>query len=174
MSSVSLGLDTAQLGCRHDEVSLERQFEAGKILVERLALRPGERVLDVGSGGGLLAEYLAGIVRPSGVVVVIEPLPMQIGLAKRRTNANRSFRVRDAYEPGRYADASFDVVYLNAAFPWQPADDQRLAGAASGEPEARRAWASAARSTRSTFPLQIFWISSREKPSARSRAVIFG
>ncbi len=120
MSSLSLGLDTAQLAQHYDAVSLDRQFEAGKLLVKRLGLRAGERALDVGSGTGLLAEYVAGIVGSSGSVVAIDPLPLRVDIARRRAKSNLTFRVGDAYELGAYADASFDVVYLNAVFHWLP------------------------------------------------------
>jgi len=120
MSLLSLELDTAQLAQHYDVVSVNRQFEAGTLLIERLALRPGERVLDVGSGTGLLAEYVSGIVGATGSVLAIDPLPLRIELAKRRARPNLTFEVGDAYELGTYATASFDVVYLNAVFHWLP------------------------------------------------------
>ena len=120
MSPSSFDLDTAQLAHDYDAVSLERQFEAGKVLVERLALRRGEHVLDVGCGTGLLAEHVAGIVGATGSVLAIDPLPLRIEIAKRRTQPNLNFRVGDAYELESYAAASFDVVYLNAVFHWLP------------------------------------------------------
>jgi len=120
MSSLSLALDTAQLAEHYDSVSLDRQFQAGKLLVQRLALRPGEHVLDVGGGTGLLAEYVAGIVGVRGSVLAIDPLPLRIEIAKRRTQPNLTFRVGDAYDLAGYAASSFDVVYLNAVFHWLP------------------------------------------------------
>jgi arsenite methyltransferase len=66
------------LARHYEQVSADRQFKAGKTLVERLALRPGEHVLDVGSGRGLLAEYVAEIVGPVGFVTAIDPLPLRI------------------------------------------------------------------------------------------------
>jgi ubiquinone/menaquinone biosynthesis C-methylase UbiE len=120
VSSLSLSLDTAQLAQHYDSVSLDRQFRVGKLLVERLGLRPGEHVLDVGSGTGLLAEYAAGVVGTRGSVIAIDPLPLRIEIAKRRTQPNLTFRVGDAYDLGGYAASSFDVVYLNAVFHWLP------------------------------------------------------
>ncbi len=120
MSSLSLALDNPQLAEHYDSVSLDRQFQAGKLLVERLALRPGEHVLDVGSGTGLLAEYVADIVGVTGSVLAIDPLPLRIDIAQRRARPNLTFRVGDAYDLESYAAASFDVVYLNAVFHWLP------------------------------------------------------
>jgi arsenite methyltransferase len=120
MSALSLNLDTPDLARHYEEASSDRQFKAGKVLVAKLALRPGDQVLDVGSGTGLLAEYVAGIVGPTGAVVAIDPLSHRIEIAKRKARPNLTFRVGDAYELGDYADESFDVVYLNAVFHWLP------------------------------------------------------
>ena len=120
MPNLSLSLDTPELARHYESVSVDRQFEAGKLLIERLAVRSGERVFDVGCGTGLLAEYVAQLVGANGQVLAIDPLPLRIEIAKRRAAANLTFRVGDAYALNGYADASFDVVYLNAVFHWLP------------------------------------------------------
>jgi ubiquinone/menaquinone biosynthesis C-methylase UbiE len=120
MSELSLGLDTSELARHYDTVSVDRQFEAGKLLVERLALKPGQRVFDVGCGTGLLAEYVSKIVGAEGRVLGVDPLPLRIEIAKRRESPNLKFQVGDANALSGYSDASFDVVYLNAVFHWLP------------------------------------------------------
>jgi len=120
MTALSLKLDTPDLARHYEEASSDRQFKAGKLFAQKLALRPGDKVLDVGSGTGLLAEHVAGIVGPTGSVVAIDPLPLRIDIARHRTRPNLTFRVGDAYELGAFADASFDVVCLNAVFHWLP------------------------------------------------------
>ena len=120
MTALSLKLDTPDLARHYEEASSDRQFKAGKVFVQKLALRPGEHVLDVGSGTGLLAEHVAGIVGPSGSVVAIDPLPLRIDIARRKARPNLTFRVGDAYELAAFANESFDVVYLNAVFHWLP------------------------------------------------------
>jgi SAM-dependent methyltransferase len=52
--------------------------------IERLALRPGETVLDVGCGTGLSLERLARAVGASGRVVGIEQCPAMIERARNR------------------------------------------------------------------------------------------
>ena len=74
MSALSLTLDDPVLAARYEQVSRDRQFLAGQALIAQLALAAGERVLDVGSGTGLLAEHVAGIVGDHGRVVGIDPL----------------------------------------------------------------------------------------------------
>ncbi len=120
MSALSLALDTPDLAQHYEQVSTERQFKAGRRLIEALRLRPGESVLDVGSGTGRLAQYVADLVGASGSVLAIDPLPLRIEIARSKARPNLSFRVGNAYELGSFADASFDAVYLNAVFHWLP------------------------------------------------------
>jgi ubiquinone/menaquinone biosynthesis C-methylase UbiE len=120
MSTVSLALDDAKLAQHYEEVSIDRQFESGKVLLRKLRLNAGERVLDVGSGTGLLAEYAADIVGTSGSVEGLDPLPLRIDIARRRSRPNLRFRVGNALDLGNIEDATYDVVYLNAVFHWLP------------------------------------------------------
>jgi len=120
MSDLSLALDTPDLAHHYEQISRDRQFKAGQLLVSRLGIKTGERVLDVGSGTGLLAEHTAGIVGPSGSVVGIDPLTLRVDIASKKATRNLSFAVGDAYDLTRFDDASFDVIYLNAVFHWLP------------------------------------------------------
>lgn len=118
--ALSLVLDTPALAQHYEQVSQDRQFAHGKKLAERLGIAPGERVLDVGTGTGLLAEHVARLVGPGGSVVGVDPLPLRIEIAKRKAAPNLSFQVASADALDQFADQSFDVVYLNAVFHWLP------------------------------------------------------
>jgi ubiquinone/menaquinone biosynthesis C-methylase UbiE len=120
MSALSLALDTPDLARHYEQLSAERQFKAGQHLIEQLRLRTGDHVLDVGSGTGLLAEYVADLVGPSGSVLAIDPLPLRVEIAKWKARPNLRFRVGNAYELGWLSDGQFDAVYLNAVFHWLP------------------------------------------------------
>lgn len=81
--------------------------------IERLALQPGERVLDVCSGSGGSALPAAVQVGADGAVVAADLAERLIGLARAKAEAqgltNIEFRVDDMLALG-YPDHSFDSV----------------------------------------------------------------
>ncbi|MET0342430.1 MAG: methyltransferase domain-containing protein [Polyangiales bacterium] len=113
---VSYHLDSPELAAAYDKVGV-RQFEHGKVLIAALAPQPGERVLDVGCGTGLLGGYVAGLVAPAGEVVGVDPLPLRIEIAGTK-HPRFSASVGTAEDLSRFPDASFDVAYLNSVFHW--------------------------------------------------------
>ena len=61
--------------------------------IERLGLRPGQTVLDVGCGTGLSLERLHRAIGPAGRVVGIEPSPAMIARARERPCARANENV---------------------------------------------------------------------------------
>jgi ubiquinone/menaquinone biosynthesis C-methylase UbiE len=79
--------------------------------------RPGERVLDVGSGTGIIARLVAPIVGPTGSVTAIDLNPNMFTVA--RAIAKRE-HLKIAWHEGRaealpFPDASFDLVLCQFA-----------------------------------------------------------
>lgn len=76
----------------------------------RLAIRPGERVLDIGSGPGFLATDMAEATGPSGQVTGVDLSPQMVArAAARATRPWLSYHEADATDLP-FEDASFDVV----------------------------------------------------------------
>jgi SAM-dependent methyltransferase len=78
------------------------------IMLERAALQPGEHVLDVACGTGVLARRASELVGPTGSVAGIDVAPDMIGVAKAVSPA-LDWRVGDAASLP-FPDAGFDVV----------------------------------------------------------------
>ena len=76
-----------------------------------LNLVPGEQVLDIGSGPGLLAQQMALAVGPSGSVCGVDPSRSMIAMATRRCGAQPwvRFQKADAIELP-FSDNQFDAA----------------------------------------------------------------
>src|SRR2546421_6530723 len=83
-------------------------------VLETIELRPGERLLDIGSGPGLLAFEAAAILGPEGAVDGVDPSESMLAIAARRdpaatTAAPIRFQAADACELP-FEDGSFDAA----------------------------------------------------------------
>ncbi|MGY3534031.1 class I SAM-dependent methyltransferase [Bradyrhizobium sp. USDA 4452] len=114
---ISLEHDTPELARSYDEAGLV-QFRHGKFLIGPLAIRTGEHVLDIGTGTGRLAEFVAGLVGPNGRVIGIDPLPGRIEIARLRQSDHLQFHTGRAEDLAGFDDGQFDAVYLNSVFHW--------------------------------------------------------
>ncbi|MGH6718967.1 MAG: class I SAM-dependent methyltransferase [Alphaproteobacteria bacterium] len=94
--------------------------DLGAPLVDVLAPRPGERVLDLGCGDGALTEEL---VRRGAIVVGVDASAGMVETARRR---GLDARLADGQDLPFAAE--FDAVFSNAAIHWMP----RQAAVAAG------------------------------------------
>jgi arsenite methyltransferase len=108
--------DSPRLAAIYDRIS-NSQFAGGQRLVERLEIKEGDRVLDVGCGTGRLADFIRERVGQSGSVVGVDPLAERIAVARQRADGI-SFALGSAEDLSAFADQSFNVVCLNAVFHW--------------------------------------------------------
>jgi arsenite methyltransferase len=87
--------------------------EQRRLVLEALALQPGERVLDIGSGPGFLACEMAAVVGETGSVHGLDPSESMLAIAAQRERAPGSASV--AFQAGDalalpFADDAFDVA----------------------------------------------------------------
>ena len=80
-------------------------------LAEFIEPRPGECVLDVGTGTGLVAHFLAARVGDEGLVVGIDLSERMLEVARRRGGSNSRF-IGMAAENLVFRDETFDVVTM--------------------------------------------------------------
>ena len=83
--SVHLTLDNEALANAYDEIS-HSQFNKGRTLIEKLAVKDGDSVLDIGSGTGRLGRHVMTIIGQSGHFVGIDPLEERIKIASEKNN----------------------------------------------------------------------------------------
>ena len=87
--------------------------EQRQAVLGALGLGPGEGVIDIGTGPGLLAAEIAAAVGPDGLVCGIDISDSMLALARARTtrpnSAPMEFRQAGA-DRLPYAEASFDVA----------------------------------------------------------------
>ena len=98
--------------------------DLGRDLLELLAVRPGERILDLGCGTGTLT---AEIARQGGVVVGIDSAETMLDQARARYPA-LSFQLGDGQELS--FEARFDAVFSNAALHWMVRAEETAQGIA--------------------------------------------
>jgi trans-aconitate methyltransferase len=92
--------------------------------LERLPVRPTDRVLDIGCGSGDFTSVVAGLV-PDGEVVGLDPWPSMLEEARRHARANQSFVLGAAQDLATLFAAAepFDLVTSRAAMHWIPIAD---------------------------------------------------
>jgi SAM-dependent methyltransferase len=105
-----------------DRYAREARFVAdfGQALVPLLDLKPGERVLDLGCGDGVLTQSLA---EQGCRVVGVDASPRQVEAARRR---GVTALVCDGHNLP--FDCEFDAVFSNAALHWMRRPGDVLAG----------------------------------------------
>ncbi len=107
----------AALAWSFENPSFQR-LSGTRIILERLGLRPGQKVLEIGPGPGRLLLPAAKQLLPGGEAVGIDVQPAMIQRLERRAKeaglTNLKAILGDATQP-HVPEASFDVVFLCTA-----------------------------------------------------------
>lgn len=87
---------------------------------ERLAIRPGDRLLEVGFGPGIAIAHMVGLLGDDGVIVGIDPSDIMVEAASSR-NVQAIARgtvnlIKGTVEHIPYPDSSFDKAYAMNSF----------------------------------------------------------
>jgi ubiquinone/menaquinone biosynthesis C-methylase UbiE len=85
----------------------------GRFLVDRAALKPGMRVLDVATGPGTVARIAAERVGPSGAVTGTDISPVMLEVARSKPSQAGAAKIEYLVSPAAplaVGDAAFDVV----------------------------------------------------------------
>lgn len=113
--------DGPELAEYYDKVS-DAQFESGRMLVDRMGIKNGDIVLDIGCGTGRLALYVSKIVGPSGSLTGIDPSPYRVGIADRKCKGmalnNVRFMIGRGEDLSAFSDGAFDHAYYSSVFHW--------------------------------------------------------
>ncbi len=114
----------------HAEHVEEAKAPATEVLLDRLSLVPGDRVLELGAGPGLLSLRLAKLVEPGGTVFVTDVASGMAEVAARRTAdlPHVSTAVVDASDTG-LPDGAFDVLVFRMGLMFTPEPAVALAEA---------------------------------------------
>lgn len=101
-------------GVRRNEVLttvafLGRRDRVYRRIVTLSGAKPGDRVLDIGCGGGYLARRIGATVGSTGSVTGVDPSAPAVAYASARAPANATFVVGVAQDLD-LPDGSFDVV----------------------------------------------------------------
>lgn len=122
--------DNQLLAERYDRVS-EGQFKNGLILIEKLGVKKGHNVLDIGCGTGHLTLHVSKTIGPGGRVVGIDPSVQRVEVAQRKISGvpllNVSFDIGNSNDLYHFEDDSFDIVYLNIVLHWIQEKEDALA-----------------------------------------------
>lgn len=109
--------DTEELAKGYTSVN-GTQTDAGSFLLQKLEVRPGMRVLDVGCGPGNITAHIAKLVGQNGTVFGIDPSRERVAFARDRTAPNLSFYEGRAEDLSQFASSSLDIVYVNSTLHW--------------------------------------------------------
>ena len=94
---------------------MDRELDGfGRLALDLLDVRPGERVLDIGCGAATTSLELAGRVAPGGHVVGLDFSTPQVELARRRAEANGVGNVTfvdDDAETSAISGGPFDAAF---------------------------------------------------------------
>ena len=106
--------DDTALGIGHEATISQPTVVA--MMLEELDVKPGQRVLDVGSGSGWTTALLANLVGPAGRVVAVELVPELVLMGKQNVGDCPWVSFHQAMDTlGWPPEAPYDRILVSAA-----------------------------------------------------------
>lgn len=87
----------AELAYRHMNDPSRDAWQKPKEVIEKLAIKPGSRVADLGAGGGYFTWHLAGAVGPEGIVYAVEIDEIALGILREEMRSRGITNVLPIY-----------------------------------------------------------------------------
>lgn len=94
------------------------------VLLEHVGLKPGERVLDVACGTGVVARCAAPLVTREGSVMGVDASPGMLEVARAASSADIVWQVGDA---GSLPDGPFDAILCQQGLQFFPEQARAIA-----------------------------------------------
>lgn len=84
----------------------------GRAAIEAAAIKPGERIIDIGCGCGTTSVELASLAGPTGEVIGVDVSDPMLALADSRTKGNATLKfVKADAQLYEFAEAHFDLAF---------------------------------------------------------------
>lgn len=127
----AFGLPTGFLGRIGGKVMAgERQRTIARNVADRLGVRPGDKVLEIGFGPGVGIEHVHERLSGSGLIVGVDPSDVMLEMAKSRNAAaverGTAALLKGSVSQIPYGDAFFDKAYAMNSFHLWPDQEAGL------------------------------------------------
>lgn len=100
-----------------DERVAEKDVSRLKAMAERLDIKAGSNILDVGTGTGIFIPFLIEKIGPDGSLVCLDYAEEMLKIARAKGNKGNISYVCSSLENCRLADNTFDSVVCYSVFP---------------------------------------------------------